>query len=63
MYDTPFLPNRSFMGTYLKFGIFKLPAGLPDGRYIFRPKILTWYIFDGPLNGKCWYILYRFGIL
>jgi hypothetical protein len=25
--------------------------------FVFKPKILLWVNFGGPLNGKCWYIL------
>jgi hypothetical protein len=36
--------------------------GLPDGRYIFRPKIAIWVNFGGSCNGRCWYILCTFGV-
>jgi hypothetical protein len=30
--------------------------------YIFRPKIPIWVIFGGSCNGRCWYILWTFGL-
>jgi hypothetical protein len=30
--------------------------------FIFEPKIPIWVDFGGPWNGKCWYILWPFGI-
>jgi hypothetical protein len=30
---------------------------------ILRPKIPIWVYFGGPWNGKCWYILWPFGII
>jgi hypothetical protein len=30
--------------------------------FIFKPKTQIWVNFRGPLNGKCCYILWRFGI-
>jgi uncharacterized protein (DUF736 family) len=32
-------------------------SGLPDGTYIFKPKILMWVNFLGPWNREGWYIL------
>jgi hypothetical protein len=29
---------------------------------VFKPKIIIWVNFGDPLNGKCWYILWPFGI-
>jgi hypothetical protein len=29
---------------------------------VFKPKIRIWANFGGPWNGKCWYILWPFGI-
>jgi hypothetical protein len=31
--------------------------------YIFKPKIPIWVNIGGPWNGKCWYILWLYGIL
>jgi hypothetical protein len=31
--------------------------------HIFKPKIPIWVYFWGPSNGKCWYIIWPFGIL
>jgi hypothetical protein len=31
-------------------------------RYFFKPKIPIWVNFGGPWNGKCWSILWPFGI-
>jgi hypothetical protein len=38
--------------------------GLPDGTYLLEPKMPIWVNFGGPYtyNGKCWYILWLFGI-
>jgi hypothetical protein len=33
-----------------------------QGRQIFRPKIAIWINFWGSCNGKCWYILWPFGL-
>jgi hypothetical protein len=30
--------------------------------HIFKPKILIWVNFGGSCNGRCWYILWPFGI-
>jgi hypothetical protein len=30
--------------------------------YFSKPKIPDWVYFGGPLNRKCWYILWSFGI-
>jgi hypothetical protein len=30
--------------------------------FIFMPKIPIWVYFGGSWNGKCWYILWQFGI-
>jgi hypothetical protein len=30
--------------------------------YIFKPKIQIWVNFGMPLNGKCWYLLWPFGL-
>jgi hypothetical protein len=30
--------------------------------YVFNPKIQIWVNFRGSCNGKCWYILWPFGI-
>jgi hypothetical protein len=30
--------------------------------YIFKPKIPIWESFGEPWNGKCWYILWPFGV-
>jgi hypothetical protein len=30
--------------------------------YIFKPKIQIWVIFLGAYNGRCWFILWPFGI-
>jgi hypothetical protein len=30
--------------------------------HIFKPKISFWVNFGGPCNGRCWYILWPFGI-
>jgi hypothetical protein len=30
--------------------------------FVFKPKIPLWVNFGGPYNGKCWYILWSFGI-
>jgi hypothetical protein len=38
------------------------PTGLPDGNYILIPKIPIWVFFGGHWNGKCWCILWPFGI-
>jgi hypothetical protein len=35
---------------------------LPDGIHIFKPKILIWVNFAGSCNGRCWYILWLFGV-
>jgi hypothetical protein len=37
-------------------------AGLPDGTYVFKPKIQIWVNFGGSCNGICWYILWTFGL-
>jgi hypothetical protein len=31
--------------------------------FILRPKIPIWVYFEGPWNGKCWYIFRPFGII
>jgi hypothetical protein len=31
--------------------------------FVFKPKIPIWENFGGPLNGKCWCILWPFGIV
>jgi hypothetical protein len=36
--------------------------GLPDTRYIFKPKIKIWINFGGSCNPRSWYILWTFGI-
>jgi hypothetical protein len=36
--------------------------GLPDGIPILKPKIPIWANFGGSCNGRCWYILWPFGI-
>jgi hypothetical protein len=36
-------------------------SGFPDG-IIFIPKIPIWVYLRGPWNGKCWYVLWPFGI-
>jgi hypothetical protein len=38
---------------------FNFGTGLPDGTYIFKPKIPNWVNFGGSCNGKCWYILWH----
>jgi hypothetical protein len=35
-------------------------TGLPDGIYIFIPKIPIWVFLGWPWNGKCWFILWWF---
>jgi hypothetical protein len=35
---------------------------LPDGLFL-NQKSKIWVNFEGPLNGKCWYILWPFGII
>jgi hypothetical protein len=30
--------------------------------YIFKPKLPIWVHFGGPLNRKCWHILWTFGL-
>jgi hypothetical protein len=30
--------------------------------FIFRPKIAIWVNFGGSCNGRCWYILWTFGL-
>jgi hypothetical protein len=30
--------------------------------YIFKPKLLFWVNLGGSCNGRCWYILWPFGI-
>jgi hypothetical protein len=32
------------------------------GWYIFRPKLAIWVNFGGPCKGRCWYILWTFGL-
>jgi hypothetical protein len=32
-------------------------TALPDEINILEPKIQLWIHFEGPWNGKCWYIL------
>jgi hypothetical protein len=46
--------DRITLGLILQAG-----AGLPDG--LFSDQ--TWVNFGRPLNGKCWYILWPFGII
>jgi hypothetical protein len=44
---------------------FKLLTDSPDRvarPYIFIPKVQIWMYFGGPWNGKCWQILWVFGI-
>jgi hypothetical protein len=36
--------------------------GLPDGAYIFKPKIPFWVNLGGPWNGKGCCVLWSFGI-
>jgi hypothetical protein len=36
--------------------------GLPDGIYIFKPKIPIWVRFGGSCNGRFWYNLCPFGL-
>jgi hypothetical protein len=36
-------------------------AGLPDGIY-FRPKITIWVNCRWSCNGRCWYVLWPFGL-
>jgi hypothetical protein len=36
-------------------------SGLPDG-ILFKPKIPIWENFVGSCNGRCWHILWPFGI-
>jgi hypothetical protein len=31
--------------------------------YIFRPKFAIWVNFGGSCNGRCWYVLWTFGLL
>jgi hypothetical protein len=40
----------------------KMETGLPDGIYIFKPKMPIWVNFGGSCNGRCWYILWPFGL-
>jgi hypothetical protein len=35
---------------------------LPDGTYIIKPKIPIWVNFGGSCDGRCWYILWSFGL-
>jgi hypothetical protein len=37
-------------------------SGLPDGIYIFKPKIQVWENFGGPCKGRCWYIIWPFAL-
>jgi hypothetical protein len=30
--------------------------------HIFKPKIQIWVNFERPFNGRCWYILWPFGL-
>jgi hypothetical protein len=39
-----------------------LVAGRVARWYIFKPQILFWKYYRGPLNGKCSHILWPFGI-
>jgi hypothetical protein len=36
---------------------------LPDGTYIFKPKIPLWVNIGGTCNGRFWFILLPFGLL
>jgi hypothetical protein len=38
-------------------------TGLPDGTYIFKPKIPLWVNFGGSCNRKRWYMYYIKGHL
>jgi hypothetical protein len=31
--------------------------------FVYKPKIQIWVNFEGPYIGKCWYILWSFGIV
>jgi hypothetical protein len=57
--------EKSASGTSLSTILFRLPlvhAGLPDGTYILIPKIPFCAYFGGPLIGRCWYLLWSYGI-
>jgi hypothetical protein len=41
----------------------RVHPGLPDGTYIFRPKIRIWVNFGGSCNGRCWYSLWTLRLL
>jgi purine-cytosine permease-like protein len=41
------------------YGVLKLLSGLPD---ILKPKIPIWVNFGVSCNGRCWYILWPFGL-
>jgi hypothetical protein len=39
-----------------------LLPGLPDGTYIFNPKILIWVNILGSCGGRCLYFVWQFGL-
>jgi hypothetical protein len=49
---------ESYRGEFFKR---RLGAGLPDGIFSYQ-KIPIWVYFGGPLDWKCWYILWSLGI-
>jgi hypothetical protein len=51
-----------FNGRGLREKSSKHRAGLPDGTHIFKPQIPIWVNFGGPSSGRCWSILWTFGI-
>jgi hypothetical protein len=53
--------NRLVQIIWKKSYIKACQAGLPDGLFS-NQKSQIWVNFGGPLNVKCWYILWPFGI-
>jgi hypothetical protein len=45
-----------------KVGETEFKQTMPDGTYILKTKISIWVHFGGSFNGKCWYILWPFGV-
>jgi hypothetical protein len=47
---------------FLRAGLAERQASRVARWYILKPQIPLWVNFGGPWNGKCWYILWPFGI-
>jgi hypothetical protein len=61
-------PNPKPLNTFMKWEhweafIAKGVSSRVARWFVFKPKIPIWVNFEGPLNGKCWYILWPFVII